>query len=101
VFDALAWLALLVGGLVSALNFYLSFCRYALYLVRGGSRESYRWMSGYPLVGSLLVALSIFRFYDTPWILGIALVLVAIDTGGIHWLAGTLIYRTYLRKRIG
>jgi hypothetical protein len=99
--EVLAWLALLVGGLVSALNFYLSFCRYALHRLRGGSRESYRWMSGFPLVGSLLVALSIVRFYDAPWILGIALVLIAIDTGGIHWAAGVLIYQIYLRKKVG
>ena len=99
--DVLAWVALLVGGLVSALNFYLSFCRYPLHRFRGGSRESYRWVSGFPLVGSLLVALSIVRFYDAPWIFAIALALIAIDTGGIHWFAGVLIYQTFLRKRVG
>jgi hypothetical protein len=99
--DMLAWLALLVGGLVCALNFYLSFCRYALHRLRGGSRGSYRWRSGLPVVGSLLVALSIVRFYDAPWILTVALVLIAIDTGGIHWFAGLLIYHTYLRKKVG
>ena len=99
--DVLAWLALLVGGLVSTLNFYLSFCRYALHRIRGGSRESYRWVSGFPFVGSLLVALSIFRFYDAPWILAISLVLIAIDTGGIHWFVGVLIYQNYWQKRVG
>jgi hypothetical protein len=99
--DMLAWLALLVGGLVSALNFYLSFCRYHLYRFRGRSRESYHRVSGLPLVGSLLVTLSIVRFYDVPWILALALVLIAIDTGGIHWFAGVLIYQTFLRKRVG
>ena len=99
--DVFAWLALLVGGLVSALNFYLSFCRYHLYRIKGGSRESYRSVSGFPLVGSLLVALSIVRLYDKPWILVFAFVLIAIDTGGILWLAGVLIYQTFLRKRVG
>ena len=99
--NMLAWLALLGGGLVCALNFYLSFCRHVLHRLRGGSRGSYRWMSGLPLVGSLLVALSIVRFYDAPWILTVALVLIAIDTGGIHWFAGSLIYHTYLRKKVG
>jgi hypothetical protein len=95
----LAWLAFLVGGLVSALNFYLSFCRYRVHRFRGGSRDSYRSVSGFPIVGSLLVALSIVRLYDVPWILVFALVLIGIDTGGIHWLAGVLIYQTFSRKR--
>lgn len=99
--EALAWLALLVGGLVSALNFYLSFCRFALHRLRGGSREAYRWKSGIPLLGSLLVALSLVGFYDAPWIVGIALMLIAIDTGGIHWFAGALVYQGCLRKRAG
>ena len=98
--DVFAWGALLVGGLVCALNFYLSFCRYALHRFRGGSRESYRWMSGFPLVGSLLVTLSIVKFYEVPWILTMALVLIAIDTGGIHWFAGVLIYQNLRRKRV-
>src|SRR6202795_4449569 len=99
--DETAWLALLVGGLVCALNFYLSFCRYPLHRWGGGSRESYRWISGFPLVGSLLVALSLFKFYDLPWILTVALVLIAIDTGGIHWLVGVLIYQNFRQKKVG
>jgi len=96
--DVLASLALILGGLVCALNFYLSFCRYPLHRLGGGSPETYRRISGFPLIGSLLVALSLFKFYDTPWILGVALVLIAIDTGGVHWFAGVLVYQ-HLRHK--
>lgn len=96
--ETLAWLALLVGGLISAINFYLSFCRYALHRIRGGSRESYQWVSGIPVVGSLLVALALIAFHESPWILSAALVLITIDTGGIHWLLGALIYERLREK---
>jgi hypothetical protein len=99
--DVLASLVLLLGGLVCAINFYLSVCRYPLHRLRGGSRESYRHISGFPLVGSLLVALSIFKFYDMPWIFSVALLLIAIDTGGIHWFTGVLIYQHFRQKRVG
>ena len=96
--DVLAPLALFLGGLVCAVNFYLSFCRYPVHRLRGGSRESYRPISGAPVVGSLLVALSIFGIDDTPWILGAALLLIAMDTGGLHWFAGTLIVQSWLKR---
>jgi hypothetical protein len=99
--DVIAWLALMIGGLVCALNFYLSFCRYALHRRGGGSRESYGRISGFPLVGSVLVALSLFKFYDLFWILTVALVLIAIDTGGVHWFIGALIYQNFRQKRVG
>ena len=99
--DVIALPALLVGGLVCALNFYLSFCRNLLHRLRGGARKAYRWKSGFPLVGSLLVALSIFNFYDVPWILTVALALIAIDTGGIHWFAGVMIYQNLRQKKVG
>ena len=98
--DVLAWGALIVGGIISALNFYLSFCRYLLHRVRGGSRESYRAVSGVPLFGSLLVVLSIIWLHEVPWVLAVASIVIAIDTGGIHWLAGALIYQR-LRGRGG
>jgi hypothetical protein len=99
--DVFASLLLLPGGLVCAINFYLSFCRYPLHRLRRGSRESYRYMSGFPLVGSFLVALWIFKFYDRGCILCVALLLIAIDTGGIHWFVGVRIYQNFRQKKVG
>ncbi len=83
-----------LGALVCLVNFYLSFLRYLLHRARGRDPENYRWMSGVPLIGSLLVLISwVF------WLHGIgsqaldvtAGAIALIDTGGIHWFVGTMV----------
>jgi hypothetical protein len=64
----------------------------------GGKRENFRWDSGIPIFGSLLVAISLFKFWQTPWLLALAIVLILVDTGGLHWFAGTLLYYEVLKK---
>ena len=87
-----------LGGIVCCLNFYLSFLRYPVYRLTGGKPEEYRWISGFPLIGSLFVAVSLFRFWDTPWLLATAIILILIDTGGIHWYAGMMFWYEVLKK---
>ncbi|MHC4718493.1 MAG: hypothetical protein ACYS5V_16095 [Planctomycetota bacterium] len=87
-----------LGGLVCCLNFYLSFLRYRVHRMRGGAQESYRWVSGLPVVGSLFVAISLIEFRRPAWLLAIAIVLILIDTGGLHWFAGSMFYYGVLRK---
>ena len=84
----------MVGGFFCLLNFYLSFLRYPLHKLKGGSGDSYRWVSGIPLIGSLLVAASLLVLNETKWVLVSGLVLIAMDTGGIHWFAGTILARS-------
>ena len=97
----LSWTAFALGGLLCLTNFYLSFLRYPLHRLRGLSRESYRWVSGIPLFGSLLVGLSLLVLHSLPGIFPAACVLIAIDTGGIHWFVATMVYHSAYDKKRG
>jgi hypothetical protein len=80
------WLVPLgLGGFVCILNFHLSFLRFFLHRMRGRGRDEYRWVSGFPLVGSLLVAVSLVGLWEEPWLRIAAFGLILIDTGGPHW----------------
>lgn len=82
-----------IGAAVCLVNFYLSCLRYPLHRLLGRAPDSYRWVSGFPVVESLLVVLA-WRFWlrsegslaldVTAWMLAL------IDTGGIHWFAAIL-----------
>ncbi|MEK6702304.1 MAG: hypothetical protein AABZ53_08575 [Planctomycetota bacterium] len=77
------------GAFVTLTNVYLSFIRYPIHLARGGTRETYRWVSGVPIVGSLFLWISMGLLASTglKWLAGI---LSIFDTGGIHWFIGTM-----------
>jgi hypothetical protein len=66
-------------------NFHLSFIRPHLFRFRHGSMDGYRFVSGIPVVGSILIALgSLFSFGA----IGSALIGCAsfcLDTGGSGW----------------
>lgn len=89
----LAWVAFGPGAVLCVVNFHLSFLRYPLHRMRGLPKESYRPVSGFPLIGSLLVALSLIELHGIAWMTPAAVALILIDTGGIHWFAASLIYR--------
>jgi hypothetical protein len=94
-----AWIAFGFGALLCLANFYFSFLRYPLHRLRGLPREAYRWESGIPLLGSLLVGLSLFGLHALPSTVIAALVLIIIDTGGIHWFAGVMVYQAFCGKK--
>jgi uncharacterized membrane protein YdcZ (DUF606 family) len=97
---SLAWIAFTFGALVCLVNFYLSFLRYPLHRLRGNSKDSFHWVSGFPLVGSLFVALSLLGLHNISGITLMAVILIVIDTGGIHWFIGSMIYQSIqARKR--
>jgi len=95
---ALAAIVLCLGGSVCVLNFYLYFLRCPVHRWKGGRTEEFRWVSGIPLIGSALVALSLLKFYAEPWLLAIGLLLIALDSGGVHWFLGMLFYQKLLDK---
>jgi hypothetical protein len=97
--DVLAWVMLFLGGFICVLNFYTSFLRYPFLRFLGHSKESFQWVSGAPFLGSLLVAISLLAFHSTTWILVTGIILILIDTGGIHWFAGTMLYHAYAARR--
>jgi hypothetical protein len=91
----LAYCLFSVGAFVSVLNFHLSFIRPLICRLR---RQEYRFISGFPLVGSLLLIVSFFCFPADHAVRWTALVIAVFDTGGIHWFCGTLLYHS-LRGR--
>ena len=98
----ISWAAFLVGGFVCLLNFYLSWLSHPLHRLQGLSQESFRSRSGFPFIGSILVALSLLRLHSEPAAVPIAIGLIAIDTGGIHWFLGALIHHAWhIRHRGG
>lgn len=88
-----------LGGFFTALNFYLCFLRFPLHRAFGGTRESYQWASGIPLLGSLLLWISIPFLPSAPW-MWLAAGLSLLDTGGIHWFASTMLWMEVLKPRM-
>ncbi len=86
----IAWVLFTSGGLICALNAYLSWVRYPLHRARGRSAASFRWASGVPLVGSALVlgawAVTL-RSLESAWINATAVALLLADSGGPLWFA--------------
>ncbi len=79
---------MVVGGSICLLNFYLSWLRYPWFRLRGGRREDYQWVSGFPVLGSLLVvvAWAVWLRREDSLALDIgAWTLAGLDTGGLHW----------------
>ena len=84
------------------LNFYLCFLRYPLYLRSGKPKESYKFISGIPVFGSLILYLLV-RYTNLPSpVFYAGVVLIIIDTGGLHWALGNIIYHAFLhfKKKI-
>ena len=76
------------GAFVTVTNFSLSWVRPVVHRLLGGTRETYRWISGIPLIGSLSLWLSIPLLPEpVAWI---AAGLSFFDTGGIHWFIATM-----------
>jgi hypothetical protein len=85
----IGYLAFALGAFLSLLNFYLSFVRVPLRRALG--RPS-RFVSGFPLVGSLLLVASAVLLWRARWLAFTALAVAALDTGGLHWFLGVLLW---------
>jgi hypothetical protein len=72
-----------------------------LHRLRGRAEGTYRPVSGFPLVGSLLVAISLVLLHANTVALSVALVLMLVDTGGIHWFFGSMIHRHFRARTDG
>ena len=76
---------MIAAGLIALLNFYLSFVRGQLYLKRHGSHDGYRHISGFPLIGTVLVVIgAALGFGDVPTAV-LGLIVMSVDTGGSVW----------------
>jgi hypothetical protein len=88
-----------VGALVAGVNFYTSFVRYPLHRWRGGTREDFRWVSGFPVVGFMCLFVAAACLRDHPVLMWAALVVALLDTSAPHWLAASLIYTLVRRSQ--
>jgi hypothetical protein len=77
--------ALALALVVSAVNFYLSFVRTALYHRRHGSFERQRNISVFPLFGTVLGLLGSALGFGSLACAVMALTVLLIDTGGLPW----------------
>jgi hypothetical protein len=94
----LSWILFGLGALFCLINFYISFLRYPLHRLRGLSKESYHWVSGFPLVGTLCVALSLGGLHEVPGMIPAVIVLILMDTGGLLWFIGVMIFQSVFNK---
>jgi hypothetical protein len=90
---------LALGGFIACLNFYLSFIRYPLHRRRGGTREDFRWVSGFPLFGTFFLFLAVLMLAHVRVLMWTAIGLSLLDTGGQHWFIVTMIYMALFRRR--
>jgi len=84
-----AYFLLGLGGLICAINIFLSFI---LPLIKMLRRRESRTASGFPIVGSFMVVVALVGHSFPAWLRWMSIVLALLDTGGIHWFLGTLIY---------
>jgi hypothetical protein len=80
---SLGWM--LMALLVGVCNFSLSFARPILFRLRHGSMERYRFVSGIPGVGTLLVLVGGLLGFGSAPIALMGLAAMLIDTGGSFW----------------
>ncbi|MDZ4685714.1 MAG: hypothetical protein SH850_11665 [Planctomycetaceae bacterium] len=97
VLDYLAYTLFAVGALMCGLNFYLSFLRYPLCKLLG---REYKWSSGIPLFGSLLLIIAVTLLRDSPVLFWSGLAVAMLDTGDLHWFMGGMLWRTCFDEMI-
>ena len=74
-----------IGAFVASLNFYLSFLRGFLHRLRQGSTDGYQHVSGFPIIGTLLVVCGGLISFGSAPIAVLGLITLLLDTGGSLW----------------
>ena len=92
-----AYLLFVPGAFICILNFHTSFIRPAVHRMRG--QGEYRFVSGFPLIGSLMLVGSFFLLPAGHILRPVALVIALFDTGGIHWFCVLMVHDFFRRRR--
>jgi hypothetical protein len=94
------WLVagLVIGGAVASLNFYLSFLAAPAHRLRHGAWPE-RVPSGFPIIGSLLLGAVALALPIGSSVQVVALILLALDTGGPHWFVASRAWEALERRR--
>ena len=74
---------LFLAGLVAAYNFYLSFLRLLIHRLLGRPMESYRFVSGTPVIGDVLVVLGCLLSFGVVDTAEFGLGVAVFNTGGM------------------
>lgn len=80
-----------LGAWITGINFYLSFIRYPMHRLMQRDKP-YKWISGFPFVGSLFLWLAAVLFWWLDfrhWAFG-AVAFSLLDTGGPIWFLITI-----------
>jgi hypothetical protein len=93
------YVPLVLGGVIVVTNIYCAFLKYPLYKLTG-RLEKYRWNSGVPLIGSLLLVAALV-LAPTGRVAKAAVVLLLIDPGGLLGLAWLLVSWLWRRRSPG
>jgi hypothetical protein len=98
--QAILYVGLAFGLLISCVNFYLSHVRYPLWIASGRTPEEYKYESGLPLIGSFAIVVCLLLLQPPAWVVIVGVVGTIIDTGGILWLlVFAVVHRKDLAKR--
>jgi hypothetical protein len=81
----LVLLPLAFAAWVGLLNFHLAFVRPWLFKRRHGSLEDCRFISGLPMIATLVVVLTVLADFGVRAVAVAALAILAVDTGGLPW----------------
>lgn len=91
-FQALSGIVFLLGAPLCIFNFYL-FMRWFVHChVNKLPKESFHYVSGVPILGSLFVALSLKHLYSIPVLKISGFLLIFIDASGILWIVPGFLY---------
>ena len=87
----LQWIVAIPAALLAVIcvgyNLHTSFIRPWLYRRSHGDLSGYQYVSGVPVLGSILIGIAALFFPCAPWIGGLLLVLYLMDPGGLHFAA--------------
>jgi hypothetical protein len=75
----------LTGPLIAGFNFFPSFVRPLWYRYAHGSYDGYRHVSGFPIVGSLVVLIGVLLWFGDVLSASVGLIALVFDTGGPQW----------------
>jgi hypothetical protein len=96
VWTLLEYAPFFAGAWISGWNFYVSFLRMPFARWR---RREVRYESGAPLVGSLiLVWFAAWHRAEPGWFWA-SLAIAVLDTGGLHWVLGSVLWIEVIRPR--
>ena len=84
-FRVLAWCALVLGGFIALLNIFLSFGRPLVLRTRGIPISEQSNVSGFPILGSLLLMVTAIPLFPRLWPCAVVTALLLLDTGGPLW----------------